>query len=154
MKFNLTFALCLIFLICFSCKAPNNLSDIDWVLGKWQVNESRSFEEWLKVNDHLYRGKGYEVRKNDTLINETIEIVQRENSIFYIPTVADQNDGKPIEFQLVSKNKNELVFENEAHDFPQRIIYERTNAEVIDARIEGMRQGFFSEVKFKLKKVN
>lgn len=130
------------------------MSEIDWILGKWQVNKSNSFEEWTKADDHLYRGKGYEVRKNDTLIAETIEIVQKEKTIFYIPSVSDQNNGKPVEFKLVSRKPEELIFENKAHDFPQRIIYSKVGNNEIDARIEGKKQGLFSEVRFKLKRVN
>ena len=54
----------LFFLVLFGCKIPLELSEISWVLGKWQVNGSNSFEEWDRVNDNLYRGKGYEIRKN------------------------------------------------------------------------------------------
>ena len=95
---------------------------MNWVLGKWQVNESDSFEEWDRVDDNLYRGKGYEIRKNDTLVTETITIVQKGKEIFYIPSVTDQNEGKPVSFKLVSKKAGELIFENKDHDFPQRII--------------------------------
>ncbi len=103
-------------------KTPSGLSDFDWILGKWQINESNSFEEWEKVDDDLYRGKGYQVRKNDTLITETINIVRRGKYLFFIPSVTDQNDGKPVEFKLLSKKKGKFVFENKEHDFPQRII--------------------------------
>ena len=144
----------LFFVLFYACKTQSDLSKMDWVIGKWRVNESNSFEEWTKINDGLYRGKGYKVRKNDTLIIENIEIVKRENTIFYIPSVSDQNDGKEIEFKLVSKNQKKLIFENKAHDFPQRIIYIKTDENVIDAKIEGTKQGLFSEVKFKLNKVN
>ena len=72
---------------------------MNWVLGKWQVNESDSFEEWDRVNDNLYRGKGYKIRKNDTLITETVTIVQKGKEIFYIPSVKDQNEGKPVSFK-------------------------------------------------------
>ena len=148
------FLILLFFVFCMSCKSTSELAEIEWVLGKWQVNESSSFEEWMKVSKDIYRGKGYKVRKNDTLITETIEIVKRDDAIFYIPSVSDQNDGKPVAFRLISKKQEELVFENKKHDFPQRIIYEKRSDSLIDARIEGMKQGFFSEVKFKLKKVN
>ena len=144
----------LFFLLLFACKTPLELSEISWVLGKWQVNESNSFEEWDRVDDNLYRGKGYEIRKNDTLLTETINIVQDEKGIFYIPSVSDQNEGKPVAFKLVSKKVEELIFENKAHDFPQRIIYIRIGENQIDARIEGKKQGFFSEVKFKLIRIN
>ena len=144
----------LFLVVSLACKSYVKMTDIDWFVGKWQVNESQSFEEWKRVNDDLYRGLGYKIRKNDTLVTETINIVRKENEIFYIPVVTDQNDGKPVEFKLISKSKEELVFENKEHDFPQRIIYVKAGEDQIDARIEGMKQGFFSEVKFTLKKVN
>ena len=146
--------ICILLTFCMSCKSISELTELEWVLGKWQVNESRSYEEWEKVNKDLYRGKGYKVRKNDTLITETIDLVKRGDAIFYIPSVSDQNEGKPVEFKLISKKEEELIFENKEHDFPQRIIYIKTSDSLIDARIEGIKQGFFSEVKFKLNKVN
>ncbi len=144
----------LFFLVLFACKTQFELSELSWILGKWQVNESNSFEEWVRVDDNLYRGKGYEIRKNDTLITESINIVQNGKEVFYIPTVTDQNEGKPVEFKLVSKKAKELIFENKNHDFPQRIIYVKVGENQIDARIEGEKQGSFSEVKFKLTRVN
>ena len=148
------FSILAFFLILFACKTPSKLSEMNWFLGKWQINESNNFEEWEKVNDFLYRGKGYQVRKNDTLITETINIVQKGKEVFYIPAVTDQNEGKPVEFKLVSKKSEKFIFENENHDFPQRIIYVKAGKDQIDARIEGKKQGIFSEVKFKLKRVN
>ncbi len=142
------------FFVLFACKTQAGLSEFNWFLGTWQINESRSFEEWTEVNDHLYRGKGYKIRKNDTIITETINIVRKGKDFFYIPAVKDQNDGKPIEFKLISKKKDKLVFENKNHDFPQRIIYERTETDRIEAKIEGVEEGIFSEVRFRLKKIN
>ncbi len=136
-----------------ACKTSSELSDLSWVLGKWQVNESNNFEEWEKIDDHLFRGKGYVVKNNDTLITETIEIVKQDKSLYYIPIVTGQNEGKPVTFKLIASNRNEIIFENKAHDFPQRIIYIKNGENRIDARIEGKKEGFFTEVKFKLIKV-
>ncbi len=143
----------LFFLVLIACKTQVELSEMSWFLGKWQVNESNSFEEWESVADNLYRGKEYKIRKNDTLVTETITIVQKGKEVFYIPSVKDQNEGKSVAFKLISKNAEELIFENKNHDFPQRIIYVKVGEDQIDARIEGIKQGFFSELKFKLKRV-
>lgn len=143
-----------LFLIFSACQTQADLSQLYWILGKWQINESNNFEEWEKVSDDLYRGKGYETRKNDTLLTETINIVQRGKEVFYIPTVTNQNEAQPVEFKLVSTSATELIFENKNHDFPQRIIYIKNGERQIDARIEGEREGRFSKVIFQLKKVN
>src|SRR5690606_25908045 len=89
-----------------ACNTSSELSDLNWVLGKWQVNESNNFEEWEKIDDHLFRGKGYVVKNNDTLITETIEIVRQGKELFYIPVVSGQNEGKPIPFKLISHRRN------------------------------------------------
>lgn len=136
-----------------ACKTSSELSDLNWILGKWQVNESNNFEEWEKIDDHLFRGKGLVVKKNDTLITETIEIVQQDKTLYYIPVVTGQNEGKPVAFKLVARKRDEFIFENKTHDFPQRIIYVKNGEEQIDARIEGKKEGFFTEMKFKLKRV-
>jgi hypothetical protein len=63
-----------------------------------------------------------------------------------------QNDGKlaymampsgqaAAAFPLLRHGENELVFENLAHDFPQRILYRRTGASTLTARIEGGDKG-------------
>ena len=142
-----------LFLTLLACKTTTQLSDLNWILGNWQVNESNNFENWTKVNDNLYQGTGYKIRKNDTLVMEIIELVEKEKEVFYIPTVKSQNDGKPIEFKLISKGPEQIIFENKGHDFPQRIIYNKAKNGLIEARIEGMKEGFFSEVKFTLKRV-
>ena len=152
--FHLKYPLFLLFLSCFACKSSDYLNNFDWLEGKWQINESASFEEWTKIDDTLYRGKGYEIRKNDTLITEMIEIVQKGKEVFYIPSVADQNNGQPVEFKLISKKKGIIIFENKNHDFPQRIIYVKNGKDQIDAKIEGEKKGVFSEIKFTLKRVN
>ena len=154
MKFQCSYSIFLFLLFLFSCKTQSKLSDLNWVLGQWQVNESNNFEEWEKVDDGLYRGKGYQVRKNDTLITENINIVQKGKEVYYVPSVTDQNDGKPIEFKLVSKNAGKIVFENKNHDFPQRIVYVKIGNNQIDAWIEGEKEGRFSKVAFKLKRIN
>jgi hypothetical protein len=48
-----------------------------------------------------------------------------------------QPSGQPAaEFTLVRNGRNEAVFENLKHDFPQRVIYRRTGDQLL-ARVEG-----------------
>ena len=144
-------ALCLMLV---ACQPDANLSDMDWVLGKWQINDSNNFEEWAAVNGGSFQGKSYQVRGNENVIGETMEIIRKDGAIYYIPTVLDQNEGKPVAFKLVSISAIEMVFENEEHDFPQRIVYVKNGDRQIDARIEGERDGQLSKVDFMLQKVD
>jgi hypothetical protein len=44
---------------------------------------------------------------------------------------ASPNGGPPVSFRLVRASRSEAVFENPAHDFPQRISYRREGAELV-----------------------
>ena len=59
----------------------------------------------------------------DTTLLESIQLYADRKDIWYVPTVADQNDGAPVAFKMVSSTKQLIVFENLQHDFPQRIVY-------------------------------
>ena len=138
-----------VFFCLISCNSGEvTIRDLDWLQGTWQIEGKPVFEEWSKINPHLYRGKGYTIRKNDTLITETIEIAQTGSEIFYIPQVPDKNDGKAVMFKLISDDPEYLVFENKTHDFPQRIIYDKNGKDRIDASIEGEGENGYSKVKF------
>jgi hypothetical protein len=50
--------------------------------------------------------------------------LRKENKIFYEATVFQQNNGKPISFELTAYSKNEMNFENKFHDFPKKMHYE------------------------------
>ena len=54
-------------------------------------------------------------------------------SIYYIAKVP-QNEF-PIPFRLVENNGLMYIFENQNHDFPQRIIYHRVNEDSLEVKI-------------------
>jgi Domain of unknown function (DUF6265) len=130
-----------------------NYSDIKkagWLIGSWQnVSENEiSAEIWEKKNDSTFSAKSYVIVKNDTVFSESIRIEQRGNSLFYIPTVKEQNQGHAVEFVLVSSNEDQLVFENLKHDFPQKISYNKITNDSILAEISGIVEGKNKTVRF------
>lgn len=66
---------------------------------------------------------------------------QKGDSLFYIPTIKTQNDGKPIQFKMVDATENQLVFENKTHDFPQKVIYIKVSNNNLIAEISGFKDG-------------
>jgi len=79
----------------------------------------------------------------------TIEV--RDGKVMLVPTV----DGRPSDpFMLVQgAETNRVVFENAAHDFPQRIVYRATSGGLV-ARIEGDEQGRFHFVEWSMRGVD
>ncbi|MBI2619445.1 MAG: hypothetical protein HYW57_05135 [Ignavibacteriales bacterium] len=117
-----------------------DLTSFRWLAGCWQdVTEERVVEEqWMGPRGGSMVGAGRSVGKGKMPFVEFLEIRSLDSGVYYI---ARPGGGRPVPFKLVSSSDRELVFENPAHDFPQRILYQRTSAEGMKARVEGMVNG-------------
>lgn len=144
-----TNTLLLILLTCFSCQQKTTFTQLEkanWLLGQWEnkTPEGTFSEEWKTENDSLLLGKSHFIKEKDTLFSETVRLEQRENDLFYIVSVPNQNEAKPVAFKLTSSSADYLVFENPEHDFPKKITYKLVNKDSLYAEISGngKSQGF------------
>lgn len=124
----------------------NNFSKIkqmNWLLGNWEnlSNESYFKEIWSTENDSTLIAKSFITVKKDTVFYETINLIQCNDSLFYIVSLKDQNDAKPISFLATSMTKNKFVFENVKHDFPSKITYTKITSDSLVAEISGIKDG-------------
>lgn len=131
-------------------------SNFNWLVGIWSNNEDSvlSTEEWVKVNDSLYKGTGVSVFRGDTVFLEKIVIKREGQEVYYIPDVAGEINKETSRFRLTSEidGKN-YIFENQDHDFPQKIIYNLINNDSIFATVEGIKNGKFCQIKFPFHRV-
>lgn len=129
-------------------------SKAGWLIGQWgfTMPEGTLSETWTVLNDSTYAGHTYFVIGKDTVFSEDITLEQRGNGIHYVTVIKDQNEGKPVAFSLTSAGKKQLVFENKAHDYPQKITYTKT-AKGLVAEISGMQNGKAASEKFPMDKL-
>lgn len=119
--------------------------------GTWFMNVKGGtlFETWRQTDSLSLWGSGFKVdEKGDTSFTESILITVKENKVTYIPSVSDQNEGKPVEFLMVNSKKKIFVFENKAHDFPQSIIYDMSETGKLNVVIEGKTKDGFQSIPF------
>ncbi len=129
---------------------------LHWLVGSWQRETPRGtiYESWLAQGDLELLGKSFTVRPGgDTVLFETIQLVQRQDSVWYIPTVANQNAGFPVSFVLTSDQDDMWVFENRRHDFPQVISYRRIGHDSLVAEISGIQDGQSRRLTFPMHRV-
>ncbi|HLA55932.1 MAG TPA: DUF6265 family protein [Flavobacterium sp.] len=114
-----------------------------WLVGSWENKspEGNLSEIWKKENDSVYRGESYFVKAKDTLHFETISLTQSGDVVYYTPTVMGQNGDKPVAFKMISMTDKQMVFENPAHDYPQKIVYTKITNDSLVASISGIQQG-------------
>jgi hypothetical protein len=113
------------------------------LVGLWKMETNRGvlYEEWQVQNDQTLKGRSFKVNNTDTVVLERTTLSLKGNSIIYSPAVTNQNNGQSVPFTLISAGNQRYVFENKKHDFPQRVIYQLGSNNVLQARIEGTKNG-------------
>jgi Domain of unknown function (DUF6265) len=123
--------------------------------GTWKMETAKGilYESWEKLNDSTLKSRSYKVMDKDTVWLEQVKLVKREGKISYIPVVQRQNNNEPVAFVLKKIENNIYIFENAAHDFPQRIIYTLPQNNLLHAWIEGEVNGQVKRIDYRYSKV-
>jgi len=122
-----------------------------WLAGCWQQDkgERGSMEVWMPAAGDAMFGVSRTVRNGKTVAHEFMQIRVQSDSIVFIALPSNQREAT---FNAVRQGGREIVFENLQHDFPQRIMYRRTDADTLSARVEGMREGKLRGIDYSFKK--
>lgn len=111
-----------------------SLDKLDWLLGDWTTSPTRIVirESWRRVSDATFEGESITTSVADgTVVNyETLRLVAMSDAVFYIAKVTE-ND-LPVPFRLTRCSGDVAVFENPAHDAPQRLIYRLVDPSIQD----------------------
>jgi len=137
-------------------KAQKNPSKtFSFVLGSWEMQTSKGkvVEQWEQGAGKILKGKSYRVKANgDSVLTETLQIRKVGKDVLYCSTVVNQNEGKEVCFKLISAKDQIYIFENTAHDFPQRIVYQNVGRNEMLAWIEGELNGKSRKSEFRYKR--
>jgi Domain of unknown function (DUF6265) len=127
---------------------------LDWLAGCWAADgaEAGSGERWTPPAGGTLLGLSRTVKGGRTVEWEFMRIVtEPDGRIAFIAQPSGQREAR---FERVASPPEAAVFENPAHDFPQRIIYRRQGADRLAARIEGTRGGVQRGIDFPLRRVD
>ena len=141
-----------ILLLIFSTAAAQRvtkLSDLGWMSGCWELNDDKRgmliSEMWMKPSGNAMMGVGRTIKSGKLVDFEFLRIVEDANGIAYISRPSENKEDTS--FKMIRSSTGEVVFENAAHDFPQRIIY-KGSGEKMTARIEGLTNGKLKGIDF------
>ena len=143
-------------LICaWTIKQTDDIKKTQWLIGTWENKTLKGtiYETWKKISDNELSGMSYIVKDKDTIVFETIRLVQEQEVLFYIPTVKNQNDGLPVRFTAKLISENQMIFENLQHDFPQITSYTNTDTNTLVAEISGTKNEQERKQTFSMKRV-
>jgi hypothetical protein len=119
-------------------RAP--VDTLRWLAGCWVTEGSRGStieEQWMSPSGGMMLGMSRTVRDGAVREYEFVRIYAAGDTLVYAAMPSRQT---PTEFRARSVSRDEVVFENPAHDFPQRVRY-RKSGELLIASVEGDRDG-------------
>lgn len=130
---------------------PATIDQMAWLKGCWvQAKPKSAVEElWMAPGGGVMLGLGRTVRDGKLREYEFVRIVEIDGSLAY---VAEPSGQAKATFPLKSLTAGEAVFEDPAHDFPQRVIYRRVGPDAVTGRIEGQIGGQTKAVDFPYKR--
>jgi hypothetical protein len=121
--------------------AGSGSDDVDalrWMSGCWafETEETVVEEAWLGPRAGLMMGISRTVRAGRVIATERIEIAEDSSGVYYRASPSGQATAT---FRAARLSATEAVFENPAHDFPQRIAYRLgEDGAAMHARVESL----------------
>ena len=118
---------------------PDPLAGLAWLAGQWTGEEEgvKMEEYWTEPGGGVMVGLHRDVFPDGKVFFEFLIIEGRENGMVYL---AQPKGSPPTEFRLTESGPAQAVFENPAHDFPQRIVYRREGRRLC-AEVSGLSKG-------------
>jgi hypothetical protein len=131
---------------------PASLATLAWLQGCWQdATAARVVEEhWMPPLGDSMAGLGRTVRGGRLLEFEAVVIRETPAGLVFEARPSGQAAAT---FAAASGHARAVVFENPAHDFPQRIGYESGDAATLLAWIEGPRDGRVRRIEFRYRRI-
>ena len=132
-------------------RSADTVARLDWMIGNW-VQEAAAGtvrETWETAGPGTLSGIGRTERPGRPVFEERMTIQATSGGATFTAKLPGQ---PPTSFALQSHQSGMVVFENKAHDFPQRVIYRRCGRDLC-ARIEGVIGGKAAAESWRYKRV-
>jgi len=120
-----------------SSKSMDISNLLEQLEGKWEDGAGYN-ENWSGMKNDTMLGEGFVIENGELRLIEKLRIINRGQEFVYQATVQGQNDGKTISFPWIAANDSTLVFENQYHDFPNRISYFFIGGSSLKISVESM----------------
>ena len=101
--------------------ATDEAQQLDWLTGCWQSANGETREVWSASEDGYYFGYSVAFDQGQAVFFEQMRIDPGPEPVFN----AYPRGPGPSAFPAIESSDNTITFANSAHDFPQKIRYEK-----------------------------
>ncbi len=153
--FRLTTALAILSLTLGAAHAPSaaSIQQLAFMGGCWEQRSGAriAHEQWMAPLGGVMMGMSRTVVRDTTREFEQLRIETAPGgTVRYVAHPSGQAEAS---FAGITLSDTLVVFENLAHDFPQRIIYRAAGRDSLKARIEGTRGGTLRGIDYPMRRV-
>ena len=136
-----------------SLPAADTLAPLAFMSGCWEMKQGPMIieEQWSKPAGETMLGLSRTMKQGKTVFSEFMRIEKQGADFQYVPRIGTKQG--PVAFKMTKISADEVIFENAAHDFPQRILY-RSTPDGLFARIDGVEKGKARGEDFPMKRVD
>jgi len=129
------------------------LTKLSWLAGCWErTSGDRHVEEqWMEPRGGMMLGMNRTVAGGRAVEFESMRIQEEGGGLVFTAHPSGQAEAS---FKSIELTGSKVVFENPAHDFPQRVIYSRQADGSLLARIEGEEGGKARGVDFPMRRAS
>jgi uncharacterized protein DUF6265 len=141
-----SFLLIALALVAQSPARESTIDDVAWLTGCWEYTSgARTVEEhWLSPRARTMMNAGRTTQGDKLIEFETVIIREQDGRLAYEAHPSGQASAVFLSQRIGDR---EVVFENQQHDFPQRVGYKRDGEKLL-AWIEGTRNGQTRRIEF------
>ncbi|WP_448547769.1 DUF6265 family protein [Thalassotalea fusca] len=122
-----------------SAESCQQLEQVAWLLGNWQATSEKYItkETWRKVSANTFEGRGETLATQSKKIvgMESLRLVEMSDEVFFLAKV--KSNSLPVAFKLIRCGNDIAEFSNPAHDFPQKLVYERHGENALNVLVAG-----------------
>ena len=130
-----------------------SIEDVAWLQGCWEQRDGdRVVEErWMLPRAGSMLGVGRTTRGEKLIEHEFVVLTERDGRLAYEAHPSGQATATFMSKPITGR---EVVFEDPAHDFPQRVGYKSTGPGQLLAWVEGTSGGKTRRIEFPYRAVN
>ena len=127
------------------------IEQVGWLQGCWQMSANGRVveEQWMASGGGVMLGMGRTVRDGKLVEYESVVLREEDGQLAYEAHPSGQPSAV---FLSKTLDESSVVFENPAHDYPQRVGYKREGGALL-AWIDGTANGKARRVDFPYRRV-
>jgi Domain of unknown function (DUF6265) len=133
-------------------QTPLRVEQVAWLTGCWEAATPRGTveETWFAPRGATMIASGRTVRDSKFIGSDFVVLREQDGALAY-EAHPDGKSGAVFVARRVDDGR--VVFENPAHDYPQRVGYERRDADAMLAWIDGTLKGQARRSEFPFRRV-